>query len=410
MEKIWKKRELITAVEEEMRRMGYTENTIRHYWEVWKKYLQYSQAEEYSLSEVNDFLKSVYGIDETIAGQELSGLQIWKYRRMQILKSYSKFGVIFNCEKPKAISVECQSFQPEIARFIHQCEQAGYGSSTMSDYKYQLKMLALYFEKRGILSSDALTPEMVTQYLGTIVGYRGRSIRNVLGELRMYFRFLYLYEYNPVDLSLFVPTACNLKRREHLPAILSREEIKRILDCVDTANPIGKRDYAIILLVARSGLRISDVTHLKLNNIKWERNSIELLQTKTGKQVSLPLFEDVGAAIIDYLKNGRPDSDYNNVFLSHRPPFNSLGERNTMRTAIKKYLKRASITIPSDRHVGMHMLRHSLAAELLKNDVPLPVISSILGHTNSQSTENYLRVDVEKLKQCALVVEVADCE
>lgn len=410
MEKQWKKQELISAVEDEMRRLGYTENTIRHYWEVWNKYLRFSQTEEYSLAEVNDFLKSAYGIDESLPDQNLSTLQIWKFHRMQVLKSFSKFGVIFNCDRPKAVSVECRNFQPEITRFIQQCEQAGYGYSTMSDYKYQLKMLALYFERRGVLSSDALTPEMVTQYLGTIVGYRGRSIRNVLGKLRKYFSFLYLYEYNPLDLSLFVPTACNLKRREHLPVILTREEIKKILDCVDTANPIGKRDYAIILLVARSGLRIGDVTGLKLSSIKWERNSIELLQEKTGQQVSLPLFEDVGAAIIDYLKNGRPISDSDNVFVSHYPPFNSLGERNTMRTALKKYVNRAGIQISSDKHMGMHMLRHSLATELLKNDVPLPIISSILGHKNTQSTENYLRVDVEKLKQCALTVEVADYE
>lgn len=410
MEKLWQKQELIAAVEDEMRRVGYKESTIGHYWEVWVKYLRFSESNTYDLDEVNEFLKTTYDIDETSPSAEWDKNKTWTYRRMQVLKSYSRFNVIFGCEKPMMESVECSCFIDEIKHFLHLCEQLGYADSTMRDYRYQLKMLAIYFEKREITSSELLTPEMVSQYTGAICGYRGRTLNNILSKLRKYFKFLYTHEYHPIDLSVYIPTACNLKRREHLPVILSRDEVKRILDCVDTANPIGKRDYAIILLVARLGLRIGDVVNIKYHNINWDRNCIELLQEKTGQPVCLPLFNDVGTSIINYLKFGRPVSDSDHIFIRHYPPFSNLREAGTMSHALKKYMSRAGIEIASDRRKGMHILRHSLATELLNNNVPLPVISGILGHTSIESTENYLRVDIEKLKQCTLTVEVSGNE
>ena len=106
-----------------------------------------------------------------------------------------------------------------------------------------------------------------------------------------------------------------------IPSIWSHEDLKKLLDTIDRGNPSGKRDYAIILLVARLGLRSVDVKNLMLSDIKWSENKVMLVQSKTNEPVLLPLLKDVGWAIIEYLKNGRPESDFPNVFYGTWHPY-----------------------------------------------------------------------------------------
>ena len=194
--------------------------------------------------------------------------------------------------------------------------------------------------------------------------------------------------------------------RKQVPSIWTKEEAERLLAAVDKGNPCGKRDYAMLLLIVRLGLRISDVRSLQLSNLKWDLGSVEFNQIKTGHALSLPLLEDVGWAIIDYLKHGRPISDSQNVFIKHIAPFTAFSSNNNLHYLINKYLIRAKIEVPAEKSHGMHSLRHTLASELLQQHVSLPIIAEILGHRDINTTANYLRVDVSLLKQCALNVEV----
>ena len=159
----------------------------------------------------------------------------------------------------------------------------------------------------------------------------------------------------------------------------------------------------MILLVARLGLRVSDVIRLEFDNLKWEKNCIQLLQYKTNEPLILPLFEDVGQAIIDYVKNGRPTSDLKFVFITHKPPFQKFSDNNHLYSMFNKYLYKAGIEVTPEKNHGMHSLRHSLATELLRKEIPLPVISEILGHRSLETTMQYLRIDTEQLRCCTLV-------
>lgn len=155
-------------------------------------------------------------------------------------------------------------------------------------------------------------------------------------------------------------------------------------------------------MVSRLGLRTIDVKHLKLNNLKWQDNRIELIQSKTAAVLNLPLLPDVGWAIIEYLKNGRPKVESPYVFLRHLAPLEAFSDEDRLNQIIIKYMKLAKIPISPHKKKGMHSLRHTLASRLLAENTPLSVISDILGHTSPDSTAVYLKVDVSKLRECAL--------
>jgi integrase len=171
---------------------------------------------------------------------------------------------------------------------------------------------------------------------------------------------------------------------------------------IECVSPVGKRDYAIILLVTRLGLRTIDIKHLKLNNLKWQDNRIELIQSKTAAVLNLPLLPDVGWAIIDYLKNGRPKVESPYLFLRHLAPLEPFSDEDRLHQIVVKYMRLAKIPISPQKKKGMHSLRHTLASRLLAENTPLPVISDILGHISSDSTAVYLKVDVSTLRECAL--------
>lgn len=176
-----------------------------------------------------------------------------------------------------------------------------------------------------------------------------------------------------------------------------------MLKAVDRSNPKGKRDVVMILLAARLGLRASDICGLKFENIHWETNTIHLTQRKTKEKIELPLLVEIGNAIVDYLKFGRPISDLPYLFLRVGQPYDKLAEP-TLHSIVSFYLKQAGIDNIDKKKHGPHALRHSLAGILLEKKTPLPVISEVLGHTNTESTKSYLRIDLNSLRQCALEV------
>ncbi len=181
-----------------------------------------------------------------------------------------------------------------------------------------------------------------------------------------------------------------------------------MIGSVDRSSASGKRNYAIILIAARLGLRASDISRLKFDNLIWSSSTIEITQVKTGKELVLPLLPDVGNAIIDYLKYARPESDEPYVFLTERPPYGSFSTSNVVTHIVQRAFRKAGIDI-KDRKFGPHSLRHSLGFRMLEQKTILPIISDVFGHQSTESTRYYLRIDLESMKQCMLdVPPVAD--
>lgn len=164
---------------------------------------------------------------------------------------------------------------------------------------------------------------------------------------------------------------------------------------------MGKRDYAIILLACRLGLRCTDIKNLTIDNFRWEDKKLIFVQSKTRTTLSLPLTPEVGWSVIDYLKYGRPNVESRCIFVRHLAPFLPFSEGDHLNQIIAKYIRLAHLSILRKK-TGMHSLRHTLASLLLESDTPLPFISDILGHIDTESTAVYLKIDIKRLKECPL--------
>lgn len=190
-------------------------------------------------------------------------------------------------------------------------------------------------------------------------------------------------------------------KRDKLPSTYTAEEINKLETHIDRCGPIGKRTYAMVLLASRLGLRISDIVNLRFYNIDWDESVIRLVQHKTNKPIELPLIKIVGEAIVDYVKV-RPQCDADTVFVTHTKPFTPLN-RSGVGRLISEAFRQSGIDCSRRKH-GPHSLRFSLGERLLENHIGLPTISEALGHSGTDVTMTYLRIDMEHLRECMMDV------
>ena len=272
---------------------------------------------------------------------------------------------------------------------------------TINNYEIYLHSFLCFLNDRGIRSVSKITQAGILQFVGQLNPSKPAARHVALYILRNYAQYLYEQGLVNIDYSKKIPSD-NYKQQPRLPSTFSKEEIELFINSIDRGNPKGKRDYAIFLLALKLGFRASDIASLKFENISWSTNEFTFEQQKTGKSITLPILPEVGNAIIDYLKYGRPVSNESNCFLQVVPPHNKIAPHD-VGNCVRFYLKRAGINLHNRKH-GPHAFRHSFAAGLLNETTPLPVISEALGHTSSMSTMFYLRIDTSSLKQCALDV------
>ncbi|MGN9846947.1 site-specific integrase [Nonomuraea sp. H19] len=192
------------------------------------------------------------------------------------------------------------------------------------------------------------------------------------------------------------------RRQARIPSVWDQGDVARILEAVDRGNPCGKRDYAIILLVARLGLRGIDVKRLEFSDFDWPGNRLSVAQAKTGGRVWLPLLKDVGWAVIDYVRSGRPAGDCPQVFLRHTAPVGPFSDQEHLHQMLVKYARAAHVPVSDKRRRGMHSLRHTLATRLMEGGTPVEQIADILGHQSVASTGVYLKSSLGLLARCAL--------
>jgi len=272
---------------------------------------------------------------------------------------------------------------------------------TVNSYNFFLYRFHCHLEKRKISQINSVKITDIQSYITEMSPDNPANRHIGLGLLRMFFRHLYDQYILTVDYSTIIPKD-NYKQQPKLPSTYTDEEIEALLKSVDRGSPKGKRDYAILLLATKLGIRASDICGLKFENILWERNVLIFNQSKTSKTLELPLLSEIGNAIIDYLKHGRPISEESHCFLNARPPYNRINS-NLLGDMVRKYFTLAGINCLNKKH-GSHSLRHCFASALLKEKVPLSVITEILGHANGESTMYYLRIDTASLRKCALEI------
>lgn len=284
-------------------------------------------------------------------------------------------------------------------------EHMRHSRATLIVRERDIRRFFRYLEARGIDSVAGIDAAVVSAFLASQAHVQPTSLGSQIGSLRSLMRFLLMRGLVSRDIVDHLGTF-RVQRPLTLPSVWRREDVIALLAAVDRGSPVGKRDYAILLLAAQLGIRVGDIRQLRLEHLLWDQARIEFRQSKTGEWLSLPMPEDVGAALIDYLRHGRPPAVHREVFLRAHAPFKPMSLNSRFGHLISRYRQMAGVPLtPPPRWRGLHSLRHSLASRLIEAGTPLEEIAAILGHRCQKSTQSYIRIDVEALRDVALGIE-----
>lgn len=221
--------------------------------------------------------------------------------------------------------------------------------------------------------------------------------RKLVASTRSFLRYLHYKGLHPQNLSTVVPKVARWKLSE-LPKHLSADQVRRVLKACDRSTPHGRRNYAILLLLARLGLRAGEVIRLRLDDIDWEQGCL-LVRGKAGREAQLPLPADVARAMARYIQRDRPRCACRALFIRARAPLQGLSVAGAVATVVFDALNAAGI---KSAHAGAHLLRHSLATDMLRRGASLDEIGEILRHRSSDTTAIYAKVDLTSLRSLAL--------
>jgi integrase len=374
------------------------DGTVKHYIVLWKKVKRHLESQRincFSSVIAKQYLLNEFGNRDYA---QLSKREKDLVRAVNVLSEFSETECISAVKEQTIfdgsiglLMREYLSHKTNLRLKIH----------TIEENQRHLYRFSCFLNENKIRSIKAVTLLHILQFIKSINPQYSTLGHLTLQTLRGFFKYLYEQHHLDINLSGLVPKD-NFRKQPKLPSTYSAEEIELMIASIDRGNSTGKRNYCIVLLAARLGLRASDIANLKFENLHWEPCNIVLSQYKTGKKIELPLLPEVGEAIIDYLKYGRPKSNEPFVFLLCRSPFTPI-HSSCITGIVHSSLMRAGINIDNRKH-GAHTLRHSLASILLEKETTLPIISEILGHENTESTKYYLRIDIKAMRQCALDV------
>lgn len=387
---------LIEKSEVYLRENRYADFSISKHKSLWKrgiaKYMESRHLKIYSPSIGDECLCHLASLNKYTDGS------MYEFRRsIRVLNDMLILGYIRRTSREPIKHDLEGAIGQAMALFITHQRHLRRADKTVGHHQRNLSYFLEYLTKTKKLAS----PSEITE--GDIVAYlegceNKSSARN---SIRMLMGYWYANGIIQYDFKEFFQLF-KVRHKERIPSFYSHNDVEIIEASVNKNYPVGKRDYAIILLASRLGLRASDISSLTFDEIDWENNLIRKRTAKTCTFIELPLLPEVGNAIIDYLKNGRPSSNEKKIFLMHKPPYLSLST-SAICSKINLLIRDSGVEI-TDRHHGVHSLRHSLASALLSEATPINTISEILGHRSIQSTMCYLSIDIDSLRECALEV------
>lgn len=393
--------ELTKAVLNELEALGHsklTRDNFRYFWNGMTRYFENRGVDEFSLEIAMEYFEQRSSKTE-FNNRNKNFIK----RAIFILDHYTRYSEIpLRIYKPvtKLKNVQYIELMNLYGKHLLEGE---YSPMTIESYLCSIIKFMQFLEKSNCSSIEEWTSETIFKFIETLAEYKKSTIKNHAGAVRLFLRYLYFENITSQDFSYFIGTVRGTYHYS-LPSFWTKNEVQQLLDAIDQNNPNEKRDYAMILLVARLGMRSCDIKNLKFENLYWREDKIVIIQSKTGEPLTLPLLKDVGWAIIDYIQYSRPKVDNPHVFIKHLPPYTELSYKNHLYKTVEKYMVRAKLPISAKKRNGMHSLRHSLATTLMEENIPLNEISNILGHKSSDSTSIYLNVDVKRLRDCAIDV------
>jgi integrase len=286
-----------------------------------------------------------------------------------------------------------EQFREVFEEFLESLKREGLKDVTLEMYRsFCIRHLLSNFAEQGIADWCDIDVKALTSAFSDTT-----SKVTFATYARRLFGYLLKNGIVSADYSSILPM---VTKRKVLPSVYSEEEIQRLLDTIETITPQGKRDYTMVLIAARLGLRVSDIARLCFENVDFDRAIVKFVQYKTSVPHQLPLPVEVENALLDYIGNGREESDEPYIFLDgHGRPM----ANHTIGHIGARHLKNSGVEI-GERKGGMHALRSSFASQLVADKVPYDVVRYALGHVHPNSTRHYVQFAVESLRACALEV------
>lgn len=390
---------LLERFAEELRRTGYVKMAVQQRIRAAEHLLHWMKREGIPVSDVEESLLERFH-------QHLEHCQCPGFRpvRSDLFTRDRLFLKYLRSIGSVAIPVEPNEDPPLLVGFRQWMRQVrGTGDRTLGNYDLVIRALLTR------LGDDPrrFDAQNLRQFVLETGRQPGRNVaKRCTTALRMFLRFLMSEGQCAAGLDAAIPVLAHW-RLSSLPRYLLPDDVERVIASCDRTTSVGTRDRAILLLLARLGLRAGDIVHLRFGDIDWREATVRVWG-KGRREARLPLTQEVGDAVVDYLKTGRPDLDTDVVFLCARAPFRALGSHNTVSAVVAQAMRKAGVVCPS--RGAAHVLRHSVATAMLRHGASLEEIAMLLRHRSIETTEIYAKVDVTALQRIAQIwPEVVPC-
>jgi integrase len=392
---------LVADLEAELRRLGYKDSTLVWYqgcWRRMKKFFDTRGVQEFSLEMAMAWVDEACDFFEREQAGTLKPTDVYLFRVAQMLSDYEIHGAVLR-RYSRSVNKMTGQDAAAVVEFQAWLRAADRAVSTVRAYGTVAGEFLAFLGTRGGLSHcDAA---VIGEFTATFAGYQVKTVEHKLCAIRSFLRFAAsdgLVDPTVLETIPAVPS----RKQIRVPSVWDPDDVTRILEAIDRGNPCGQRDYAMILLITRLGLRGIDVKRLEFGDFDWPGNRLNITQAKTGRRLRLPLLKEVGWAVIEYIRNGRPTCDCPQVFLRHTAPIGPFSDQDHLHQILVKHARVAHVPVGEQRRHGMHSLRHTLATRLMEDGTPVEQIAEILGHQSVNSTGVYLKSSLGLLAKCAL--------
>jgi integrase len=289
-----------------------------------------------------------------------------------------------------------QGFDLLLADYRGHCENNGLRPGSISQYDKMCGWFLHNLAECGCTEPSQITASKIVSACLELTS------NSYLEPIRTFLRYCADSGKTDRDYSYILPP---YKRPQPMPSVYSMEEIQRIEAAINRGTTVGKRDYAIVLLGTRLGLRLDDIRTLKLGAFNWEIGAIRLVQQKTLAQLELPMVPELKSALLDYIDNARPEADDDAVFRLSFPPWGPMS-KNGVIACYRRAVFKAKIDI-AGRGYGPRAFRSSLASSMVNDGVPYEAVRKTLGHIDPNAISHYAKLDIEGLRFYALPVPEA---
>jgi len=383
-------------------KQGYSASSLYHYNRIWRHLLDYADQKNqnhFTLGLGMDYLKEVEGISSL---ELLTKGERAKLRPIKVIHDIMCGNIPSRKYLAMPIYIPLQ-FRDTYDDYQSYLLQRGQKARTVATKVSRIKVFFEYLDNDETNKLyDLGFKDIIDFYRVLKEKYALKAISNIQFTLRDFLRYAEDFGITKRGCSSYIQRIQS-NDDERLPSFYTPEETNKILQAVDRTCAKGKRDYAILLIAIRLGIRSGDICRLSILNIQWNDDTIVFCQSKTGNYQKLPMTEEIKYALADYLKNGRPHTKNDTLFVRCFAPYDPFTTGSSLYRILNKYMVTSAISTEGKRH-GMHSMRHSLSSSLLSEGTPLPVITGILGHSSTKTTNRYLWMDTEQLRMVSLEV------